>query len=65
MFRAEQLTDGDRQRRRVPWLHAVTVRQAAAVTDQGGGECRILPNYPADGGEMQDDLQKSGDLFPY
>lgn len=34
MFRAEQLTDGDRQRRRVPRLHAATIRQAAAVTDK-------------------------------
>nr|DAH41098.1 MAG TPA: hypothetical protein [Caudoviricetes sp.] len=29
MFRAEQRADGDRQRRRAPWLHAVTIRQAA------------------------------------
>ena len=34
MFRAEQLTDGDRQRRRAPRLHALTVRQAAATTDK-------------------------------
>lgn len=34
MFRAEQLTDGDRQRRRVPRLHALTIRQAAAATDK-------------------------------
>ena len=34
MFRAEQLTDGDRQRRRVPRLHALTIRQAAATTDK-------------------------------
>jgi hypothetical protein len=34
MFRAEQLTDGDRQRRRVPRLHALTIQQAAAATDK-------------------------------
>ena len=34
MFRAEQLTGGDRQRRRVPRLHAVTIRRAAAATDK-------------------------------
>ena len=34
MFRAEQLTDGDRQRRRVPRLHALTIRQTAATTDK-------------------------------
>lgn len=63
MFRAEQLTDGDRQRRRAPRPHAVTIRQAAAATDQGGGECRILANYPAASGKMQDDLQKMGVVF--
>lgn len=34
MFRAERRADGDRQRRRVPRLHALTIRQAAAVTDK-------------------------------
>ena len=34
MFRAEQLTDGDRQRRRVPRLHALTIRQETATTDK-------------------------------
>lgn len=34
MFRAEQRTDGDRQRRRAPWLHALTIQQTAAVTDK-------------------------------
>jgi hypothetical protein len=34
MFRAEQRTDGDQQRRRVPRLHALTIRQAAATTDK-------------------------------
>ena len=34
MFRAEQRTDGDRQRRRMPRLHALTIRQAAATTDK-------------------------------
>ena len=34
MFRAEQLPDEDRQRRRVPRLHAVTIRQAAAAADK-------------------------------
>nr|DAG00103.1 MAG TPA: hypothetical protein [Siphoviridae sp. ctBeL15] len=44
MFRAEQLTGGDRQRRRASRLHAVTVRQAAAATDKTaktGGNCQI------------------------
>ena len=44
MFRAEQLTDGDRQRRRVPRLHALTIRQAAATTgktDKTGGNRQI------------------------
>ena len=44
MFRAKQRTDGDRQRRRLPRLHALTIRQAAATTDKTaktGGNCQI------------------------
>ena len=34
MFRAEQRTDGDRQRGGCPRLHALTIQQAAATTDK-------------------------------
>lgn len=34
MFRAEQLTDGDRQRRQVHQLHALTIWQTAADTSK-------------------------------
>ena len=58
MFRAEQRTDGDRQRRRAPWLHALTIRQAAATT---GEDCRgtretgrNAPPLP----KMQENLQE-------
>lgn len=58
MFRAEQRTDGDRQRRRVPRLHALTIRQTAAGPDQNSQRRRISPNPGAKVGEMNENLQK-------
>ena len=63
MFRADWLTTGHRQRRRVPQLHAATIRQEAADPGEDNRGRRNLPNYPADGGEMQDDLQKISVMF--
>lgn len=59
MFRAEQLTDGDRQRRRGPRLHALTIRQTAAGPDQNSQRRRISPNPGAKVGEMNENLQKN------
>lgn len=62
MFRAEQLTDGDRQRRLAPRSHAVTIRQAAAAAGENyrgarkaGGNAPLLS-------EMQEKLQEKS--FP-
>ncbi len=65
MFRAEQLTDGDRQRRRAPRLHALTVRQAAAGPDQNSQRRRISPNAGAKVDKMKENLQKQEHLFTY
>lgn len=65
MFRAEQRTDGDRQRRRVPRLHALTIRQTAAGPGQNSQRRRISPNPGAKVGEMKENLQKSEHLFTY
>lgn len=65
MFQAEQLTDGDQQRRRAPWLHALTIRQAAAGPSQNSQRRRISPNPGTKVLEMKENLQKSGHSFTY
>lgn len=47
MFRADQLTGGDRQRRRADQLHALTIRQAATATDKDRRKTRgTAPKLP-------------------
>lgn len=58
MFRAEQLTDGGRQRRRAPRSHAVTIRQAAATTDKTAETGGNVPPLS----KMQEKLQEKS--FP-
>nr|DAJ84558.1 MAG TPA: hypothetical protein [Caudoviricetes sp.] len=65
MFRAERRTDNDRQRRRAPWLHAVTVQQTAAGADRNTQRRRISPNAGAKVDEMKENLQKPEHLFTY
>ena len=65
MFRAEQRTDGDRKRRRVPRHHALTLRQTAAGTDRNSQRRRISPNPGAKVGEMNENLQKMRHSFTY
>ena len=65
MFRTERRADGDRQRRRVPRLHALTIRQTAAGPDQNSQRRRISPNPGAKVGEMNENLQKSEHSFTY
>nr|DAE39043.1 MAG TPA: hypothetical protein [Caudoviricetes sp.] len=65
MFRAEQRTDGDRQRRRAPWLHAVTIQQTAAGPSRNSQRRRISPNQSTKAGKMKENLQKLEHSFTY
>ena len=58
MFRAEQLTDGDRQRRRVRQLHALPIRQTAATTGENRRRTREPVRNAPSSPEMQEKLQE-------
>ena len=58
MFLAEQLTDGDRQRRRGRQLHALTIRQAAATTGENRRRTRENRRNAPPSPEMQEKLQE-------
>lgn len=58
MFRAEQRTDGDRQRRRVPRLHAVTIQQTAAGAGRGQPKPAEIVKSEAESGRNERELAK-------
>lgn len=58
MFRAEQRTDGDRQRRRVRQLHALPIQQTVRHSGTDCRRTRETRRNPPSSPEMQEKLQE-------